>query len=78
MQTALIQMDDSKLTLEQLDIMSNAFPDNTECKDLQMYKQGKHPKYKVRRVCFFCVWHQGDEYLQEVAAPDAAAILVDP
>ncbi|KAA6425287.1 MAG: hypothetical protein FRX49_04781 [Trebouxia sp. A1-2] len=44
--TALVQMNDSALTIDQLDALSRAVPDDTERKDIRLYLQGEHPKHK--------------------------------
>lgn len=39
MQAALLQMDDSALSLEHLDALSRAIPDDTERRDIQSFLQ---------------------------------------
>ncbi|KAK9806804.1 hypothetical protein WJX72_003461 [[Myrmecia] bisecta] len=43
---ALVKMDDSALTIEQLDALSRAIPDDSERKDIKLYLQGQHPKHR--------------------------------
>ncbi|KAK9817525.1 hypothetical protein WJX74_007435 [Apatococcus lobatus] len=43
---ALLQMDDSALSLEHLDALSRAIPDDIERRDIQSFLQGSHPKHK--------------------------------
>ncbi|KAL0019924.1 hypothetical protein WJX77_010272 [Trebouxia sp. C0004] len=43
---ALVEMNDSALTIDQLDALSRAVPDDTERKDIRLYLQGEHPKHK--------------------------------
>lgn len=45
-QDALLRMDDSALTVEQLAALGRAVPDDTERKELELYLRGEHPKYK--------------------------------
>jgi hypothetical protein len=42
---ALVRMDDSELTVEQLQALSRAVPDDTEKREIELYLEGKHPKY---------------------------------
>ena len=46
LQGALLHMDDSALTVEQLQALSRAVPDDTERKELELYLSGEHPKHK--------------------------------
>ena len=39
LQTALVEMNDSALTIDQLDALSRAVPDDTERKDIRLYLQ---------------------------------------
>ena len=39
-------MDDSALTVEQLQALSRTVPDDTERKELELYLSGEHPKHK--------------------------------
>jgi hypothetical protein len=43
---ALLSMDDSALTVEQLQALSRAVPDDSEKREVESYLSGKHPKYK--------------------------------
>jgi len=43
---ALLRMDDSALSVEQLQALSRAVPDDSERRDIAAYLQGQHPKYK--------------------------------
>ncbi len=43
---ALLSMDDSALTVEQLQALSRAVPDDSEKREVESYLTGKHPKYK--------------------------------
>eukprot|EP00884_Botryococcus_braunii_P003894 jgi/Botrbrau1/13505/Bobra.0082s0098.1 len=43
---ALTRMDDSRLSVEQLDALLRAVPEESERRDLHLYLQGKHPKHK--------------------------------
>ena len=44
--SALLSMDDSALTVEQLQALSRAVPDDSERREVESYLSGKHPKYK--------------------------------
>jgi Formin Homology 2 Domain len=44
--SALLSMDDSALTVEQLQALSRAVPDDSEKREVESYLAGKHPKYK--------------------------------
>ena len=44
--SALLSMDDSALTVEQLQALSRAVPDDSERREVESYLAGKHPKYK--------------------------------
>ena len=39
LQAALVEMNDSALTIDQLDALSRAVPDDTERKDIRLYLQ---------------------------------------
>lgn len=43
---ALVALDDSVLTVEQLHALGRAVPDDTERKELDFYLAGEHPRYK--------------------------------
>jgi len=43
---ALVALDDSALTVEQLHALGRAVPDDSERKELDLYLAGEHPKYK--------------------------------
>ncbi len=45
-QAALLHMDDSSLSVEQLSALSRAVPDDSERKELDLYLAGQHPKHK--------------------------------
>jgi len=46
LQDALLRMDGTALSVEQLAVLSRAVPDDQERKDIELYLGGKHPKYK--------------------------------
>ena len=46
LQGALLRMDDSALTVEQLQALSRVVPDDTERNELELYLSGEHPKHK--------------------------------
>ena len=43
---ALLSMDDAALTVEQLQALSRAVPDDSERKDIEAYLAGRHPKHR--------------------------------
>ena len=46
LQDALLRMDASALSVEQLSVLSRAVPDDQERKDVELYLAGAHPKYR--------------------------------
>jgi hypothetical protein len=46
MQAALLSMDDSSLSVEQLSALSRAVPDDSERKEIGLFLAGQHPKFK--------------------------------
>jgi hypothetical protein len=44
--TALLAMDDSALTVEQLQALSRAVPEDAERRDIEEYLTGQHPRYR--------------------------------
>lgn len=59
-QDALLRMDGTALSVEQLAVLSRAVPDDQERKDIELYMGGKHPKYKCggRCTCQWLTWKQ--------------------
>ena len=52
LQAALVEMNDSALTIDQLDALSRAVPDDTERKDIRLYLQVTCSHY----IQFSCDW----------------------
>jgi hypothetical protein len=50
-QDALLRMDASALSVEQLSVLSRAVPDDQERKDVELYLAGAHPKYRFVPAC---------------------------
>lgn len=51
MQTALVEMNDSALTIDQLDALSRAVPDDQERKDIRLYLQVHTPRLIPPQSC---------------------------